>query len=74
MITPDEREQLNRINEAEADFYAPLLLLVLLRLPSAPMTAEPWPRSIQLESPGALRETILSAYRDVNEMMAEDPS
>jgi hypothetical protein len=73
MISPDEREQLDIMMGQEADFYAPLLFLVLMRLPHQPMSAAPWPRSLSLESPSALRDTIVGAYADLNAMMnAED--
>lgn len=72
MITPAEQEILDRIREREGDIYAEVLVLVFMRLPHAPTTAHlAWPRTIVLDDPQHLADTVVGAFQDLNDKARE---
>lgn len=60
MITEVERDQIDALNEMEADFYAPLMFLCLYRLEQARDQAT------HEVTPTAIREVVTEAYKDLN--------
>jgi hypothetical protein len=64
MINDSEKAVLEQVRDREADIYAEVLALVLLRLPTA--TVNGGPAMLQAPDPQTIPDLIVGAFTDLN--------